>query len=162
MKNFKYCNIDFYLESKKILFDESGSISCKEIIFYPNKYQYEDQNQIFSLFTYNNNQYILSLECIKFYLLDRRKINTKILFDFCNYYYQSQHLLQNKFGSKYKYQYEFSKIFLEEPYSYEDRDEPSEFKQKIIDFGELILISKDIIKIYEKYECLAKTIELFR
>lgn len=153
MKNFKYCNINFYLRSENVIFNKDGSKFCKIKKFLPNK------ESVYALFIFDNNQYILFLEHIDFEI--KNKVTTNKFFDFAELYYDPNNILKEKFGEKYK-SYDFKEKFLSKPYHYGNDDDQYELREKIITKGELILLSNDIIKIYEKYLSLTTTMEIFK
>lgn len=154
MKNFKYYNIDFYLRGETITFNKDGSKFCKLKLFVPSN----QTKDIYALFLFKNNQYILFLEHIEFEIKD--KITANKYFNFSELYYDPNNILKEKFGKKYNSS--FKEIFLSSPYYYENNDEEYELKENIIKKGKLVLISNDIIKVYEKYLSLNLTMEIFK
>lgn len=155
MKNFKYYNIDFYLRSENVIFNKDGSRFCKIKAFIPS----EEKQNVYALFIFDNNQYILFLKHIDFEIKD--KVITKKFFDFAELYYDPNNILRKKFGEKYK-NYDFEEKFLSEPYYHENNDDQYELREKVITKGELALISTDIVKIYERYLSLTTTMKIFK
>lgn len=155
MKNFKYYSIDFYLRSENIIFNKDGSRFCKIKKFLPSK----EKEHVYALFMFDDNQYILFLEHIEFKIKD--KVTTNKFFDFAELYCDPNNILRKKFGKKYK-NYDFEEKFLSKPNYYENNDDQYELKEKVTTKGELILISTDIIKIYERYLSLTTTMEIFK
>ena len=155
MKNFKYCNINFYLRSENVIFNKDGSKFCKIKKFLPSK-----EENVYALFMFDNNQYILFLEYIEFEIKD--KVTTNKFFNFAELYYDPNNILKEKFGERHKFDYDFSGKFLNPPYYYENHDDEYELKEKIITKGELALISTDIVKVYERYLSLTTTMEIFK
>ena len=154
MKNFKYCNINFYLRSENVIFNKDGSKFCKIKKFLPSK-----EENVYALFMFDNNQYILFLEYIDFEI--KNKVATNKFFNFAELFYDPNNILREKFGKKYK-NYDFEEKFLNPPYYHYNNDDQYKLKEKVITKGELALISTDIVKIYERYLSLTTTMEIFK